>query len=149
MANEVIVAKVKLVSVYVKDNGITEAKLTLDKSFEGFVAVKDNTGNITSYEKGDVSHITIGAGALLELASGDDVASELINMTEVSERYTQKTIAGIYSGATIKFERELKVKGESVNGKALTRDSYLTTVVKYTPSERCTERMNRMLDKLF
>lgn len=149
MANEVIVANVKLVSVYVNKDGFTNVELTLDKSFEGFVAVKDKNGAITGYTKGDVDHFSIGAQELLDLACGDDTASELINMTDTKDRYTQRTIGGVYAGTTIKFEREFKAKGEEVNGKALTRDSYLTTVVKYSPSERAVERMTRMIDKLY
>lgn len=140
---ETIVAKVVLATVRVNEQGFTNVELKFNKKFAGF----EKDQKTKEFVAKDVDHFNVGAAELLELALTNEVACDYLNYLTNEERYTQQVIGNIYAGVTLTFERELHVKGEVVNDKALDRDKYFTTITKATFGDRVEARLERAIDK--
>ena len=86
-------------------------------------------------EEADVDTISIGRSALTRQLCdcNDDIA--LFRATR-EKAFGQREFGIILFGAKLTINREFKAAGEEVNGRALERDCYLTSIVGVTLSER-------------
>lgn len=124
------VITIKSVKVY-ENEEFANVSLTLDKPIKGFRLNHDT--NVM--EEADVDAISIARSALTRQLCdcNDDIA--LYRATR-DRAFGQREFGIILFNAKLTINRELKEVGEVINGKALERDCYITSIVGVTLSER-------------
>ena len=130
------VITIKNVKVF-ENEEFANVSLTMDQTIKGFRFNHDTN----TMEKADVNTISIGRSALTRQLCdcNDDIA--LFRATR-EKAFGQREFGIILFGAKLTINREFKAVGEEVNGKALERDSYLTSIVGVTLSERAARALD-------
>lgn len=124
------VITIKSVKVY-ENEEFANVSLTITEPIKGFRLNHDTN----TMEEADVDAISISRSALTRQLCdcNDDIA--LYRATR-ERAFGQREFGIILFGAKLTINRELKAAGEEVNGKALERDCYITSIVSVTLSER-------------
>lgn len=124
------VITIKSVKVY-ENEEFANVSLTITEPIKGF---RLNHATNTM-EEADVDAINIPRSALTSQLCdcNDDIA--LYRATR-EKAFSQRELGIILFGAKLTINRELKAAGEEVNGKALERDCYITSIVGVTLSDR-------------
>ena len=114
---------IKSVKVF-ENEEFANVSLTMDKTVKGFHLNRDTN----TMEEADVDTISISRSALTRQLCdcNDDIA--LFRATR-ERAFGQREFGIILFNAKLTIERELKAAGEEVNGKALERDCYITSIV--------------------
>ena len=121
---------IKSVKVF-ENEEFANVSLTMTQTVKGFRLNHDTN----TMEEADVDTISIARSALTRQLCdcNDDIA--LFRATR-ERAFGQREFGIILFGAKLTIERELKADGEEVNGKALERDCYITSIVGVALSER-------------
>ena len=124
------IVTIKSVKVF-ENEEFANVSLTMDQTIKGFRLNHDTY----TMEEADVDTISIGRSALTRQLCdcNDDIA--LFRATR-EKAFGQREFGIILFGAKLTINREFKAAGEEVNGRALERDCYLTSIVGVTLSER-------------
>ena len=124
------VITIKSVKVF-ENEEFANVSLTMTQTIEGFRLNHDTN----TMEEADVDTISIGRSALTRQLCdcNDDIA---LFRTTREKAFGQREFGIILFGAKLTINREFKAAGEEVNGRALERDCYLTSIVGVTLSER-------------
>lgn len=124
------VITIKGVKVF-ENEEFANVSLTLTQPIKGFRLNRDTN----TMEEADVDTISMSRSALTRQLCdcNDDIA--LFRATR-ERAFGQREFGIILFGAKLAIERELKAAGEEVNGKALERDCYITSIVGVTLTER-------------
>lgn len=124
------VITIKSVKVF-ENEEFANVSLTITQTVKGFRLNRDTN----AMEEADVDTISISRSALTRQLCdcNDDIA--LFRATR-EKAFGQREFGIILFGAKLTINRELKATGEEVNGKALERDCYITSIVGVTLSER-------------
>ena len=124
------VITIKSVKVF-ENEEFANVSLTLDKPIKGFRLNRDTN----AMEEADVDTISISRSALTRQLCdcNDDIA---LYRATCDRAFNQRQFGIILFGAKLTINRELKAAGEEVNGKALERDCYLTSIVGVTLSDK-------------
>ena len=124
------VVTIKGVKVF-ENEEFANVSLTLDKPIKGFRLNKDT--NVI--EEADVNTISFSRSALTRqlCECNDDIA---LYRATCDRAFNMRQFGIILFNAKLTINRELKAAGEEVNGRALERDCYLTSIVGVTLSER-------------
>ena len=124
------VITIKSVKVF-ENEEFANVSLTLDKPIKGFSLNRDTN----AMEEADVDTISISRSALTRQLCdcNDDIA---LYRATCDRAFNQRQFGIILFGAKLTINRELKAAGEEVNGKALERDCYITSIVGVTLSDK-------------
>ena len=124
------VITIKCVKV-VENEEFANVSLTMTQTIKGFRLNHDTN----TMEEADVNTIMIPRSTLTRQLCdcNDDIA--LYRATR-EKAFGQREFGIILFNAKLTINRELKAAGEEVNGKALERDCYITSIVGVTLSER-------------
>ena len=124
------VITIKSVKVF-ENEEFANVSLTLTSTIKGFRLNHDTN----AMEDADVDTFSMSRSALTRQLCdcNDDIA--LFRATR-ERAFGQREFGIILFGAKLAIERELKAAGEEVNGKALERDCYITSIVGVTLTER-------------
>ena len=124
------VITIKNVKVF-ENEEFANVSLTLTQPIKGF---RLNTDTNTM-EKADVDTFSMPRSALTRQLCdcNDDIA--LFRATR-DKAFGQREFGIILFNAKLTINRELKATGEEVNGKVLDRDSYITSIVGVTLSDK-------------
>lgn len=124
------VITIKSVKVF-ENEKIANVSLTMAETIKGFRLNRDTN----AIEEADVDTISISRSALTRQLCdcNDDIA--LFRATR-EKAFGQHEFGIILFNAKLTIEREFKAAGEEVNGKALERDCYLTSIVGVTLSDK-------------
>lgn len=130
------VVTIKNVKVF-ENEEFANVSLTMTQTIKGH-RLNHDTNDI---EEADVDTISIGRSALTRQLCdcNDNIA---VYRATRNKAFGQREFGIILFGAKLTINRELKAAGEEVNGKALERDSYITSVVGVTLSERATRALD-------
>ena len=121
---------IKGVKVF-ENEEFANVSLTLDKTVKGF-RLNHDTG---AMEETDVDTISLSRSALTRQLCdcNDDIA---LYRATCDKAFNQRQFGIILFNAKLTINRELKAAGEEVNGKALERDCYITSIVGVTLSDK-------------
>ena len=124
------VITIKSVKVF-ENEEFANVSLTMTQTVKGFRLNHDTN----TMEEADVDTINISRSALTRQLCdcNDDIA--LFRATR-ERAFGQREFGIILFGVKLTINRELKAAGEEVNGKALERDCYITSITGVTLSER-------------
>ena len=130
------VVTIKSVKVF-ENEEFANVLLTLDKPIKGFRLNRDTN----TMEEDDVDTINIARSALTRQLCdcNDDIA--LFRATR-DRAFGQREFGIILFNAKLTINREIKAAGEEVNGKALERDCYITSIVGVTLRERAVRTLD-------
>lgn len=117
------IVTIKSVKVF-ENESVANVSLTMDKTIKGFRLNHDTN----TMENADVDTISVSRSALTRQLCdcNDDIA---LYRAICDKPFGQRQFGIILFGAKLTIERELKAAGEEVNGKALERDCYITSIV--------------------
>ena len=121
---------IKSVKVF-ENEEFANVSLTTTQTVKGFRLNHDTN----TMEEADIDTISISRSALTRQLCdcNDDIA--LFRATR-ERAFGQREFGIILFGAKLTINREFKAAGEEVNGKALERDCYITSITGVTLSER-------------
>lgn len=124
------VVTIKGVKVF-ENEEFANVSLTLTQPIKGF---RLNTDTNTM-EEADVNTISLSRSALTRqlCECNDDIA---LYRATCDRAFTMRQFGIILFNAKLTINRELKAAGEEVNGKALERDCYITSIVGVTLSDK-------------
>lgn len=124
------IVTIKSVKVF-ENEKFANVSLTMDKTIKGFHLNRDTN----TMEDADVDTISVSRSALTRQLCdcNDDIA--LFRATR-EKPFGQREFGIILFNAKLTIERELKAAGEEVNGKALERDCYITSIIGVTLSDK-------------
>lgn len=130
------VITIKSVKVF-ENEKIANVSLTIAETVKGFRLNRDTN----AMEEADVDTIGFSRSALTRQLCdcNDDIA--LFRATR-ERAFGQHEFGIILFNAKLTIERELKAAGEEVNGKALERDCYLTSIVGVTLSDQAVRKLD-------
>lgn len=130
------VVTIKSVKVF-ENEEFANVALTMGQTVKGFKLNRDTN----AIEDADVDTISFSRSALTRQLCdlNDDIA--LYRATR-DRAFGQKEFGIILFGAKLTINRELKAAGEEVNGKALERDCYITTITGVALSERAVRQLD-------
>lgn len=130
------VITIKSVKVF-ENEKIANVSLTIAETVKGFRLNRDTN----AMEEADVDTISFSRSALTRQLCdcNDDIA--LYRATR-ERAFGQHEFGIILFNAKLTIERELKAAGEEVNGKALERDCYLTSIVGVTLSDQAVRKLD-------
>lgn len=130
------VITVKSVKVF-ENEKIANVSLTMAETIKGFRLNRDTN----AIEEADVDTISFSRSALTRQLCdcNDDIA--LFRATR-ERAFGQHEFGIILFNAKLTIEREFKAAGEEVNGKALERDCYLTSIVGVTLSDQAIRKLD-------
>ena len=130
------VITIKGVKVF-ENEEFANVSLTLTQPIKGFRLNRDTN----TMEEADVDTISMSRSALTRQLCdcNDDIA--LFRATR-ERAFGQREFGIILFNAKLTIERELKAAGEEVNGKALERDCYITSIVGVTLTERAIRKLD-------
>lgn len=130
------VITIKSVKVF-ENEKIANVSLTIAETVKGFRLNRDTN----TMEEADVDTINFSRSALTRQLCdcNDDIA--LYRATR-ERAFGQHEFGIILFNAKLTIERELKAAGEEVNGKALERDCYLTSIVGVTLSDQAIRKLD-------
>lgn len=130
------VITIKSVKVF-ENEKIANVSLTIAETVKGFRLNRDTN----AMEEADVDTISFSRSALTRQLCdcNDDIA--LFRATR-DRAFGQHEFGIILFNAKLTIERELKAAGEEVNGKALERDCYLTSIVGVTLSDQAVRKLD-------
>lgn len=130
------VVTIKSVKVF-ENEEFANVALTMGQTVKGFKLNRDTN----AMEDADVDTISFSRSALTRQLCdlNDDIA--LYRATR-DRAFGQKEFGIILFGAKLTINRELKAAGEEVNGKALERDCYITTITGVVLSERAVRQLD-------
>lgn len=116
---------------------IANVSLTIAETVKGFRLNRDTN----AMEEADVDTISFSRSALTRQLCdcNDDIA--LFRATR-ERAFGQHEFGIILFNAKLTINRELKAAGEEVNGKALERDCYLTSIVGVTLSDQAVRKLD-------
>ena len=124
------VITIKGVKVF-ENEEFANVSLTLDKPIKGFRLNRDTN----AMEEADVDTISLSRSALTRQLC--DCNDDIALFRAIRDRaFGQREFGIILFGAKLTINRELKAAGEEVNGKALERDCYITSIVGVTLSDK-------------
>lgn len=124
------VITIKGVKVF-ENEEFANVSLFLAQPIKGFRLNRDT--NVM--EEADVDTISLSRSALTRQLC--DCNDDIAMLRATRERaFGQREFGIILFNAKLTIERELKAAGEEVNGKALERDCYITSIVGATITER-------------
>lgn len=131
------VITIKSVKVF-ENEEVANVSLTMTQTVKGFRFNRDTN----TMEEADVDTISVSRSALTRQLCdcNDDIA--LFRATR-EKAFGQREFGIILFGAKLTVNRELKAAGEEVNGKALERDCYLTSIVGVTLSSRAIAALDK------
>lgn len=130
------VVTIKNVKVF-ENEEFANVSLTMTQTIKGFHLNRETN----AIEEADVDTISIGRSALTRQLCDCNDNIALFRATR-DKAFGQREFGIILFGAKLTINRELKAAGEEVNGKALERDSYITSIVGVTLSERATRALD-------
>ena len=130
------VVTIKNVKVF-ENEEFANVSLTLTQTIKGF-RLNHDTNDV---EEANVDTISIGRSALTRQLCDCNDNIALFRATR-DKSFGQREFGIILFGAKLTINRELKAAGEEVNGKVLERDSYITSIVGVTLSERATRALD-------
>ena len=130
------VVTIKNVKVF-ENEEFANVSLTMTQTIKGHRLNRDT--NVI--EEADVDTISVGRSALTRQLCDCNDNIALFRATR-NKAFGQREFGIILFGAKLTINRELKAAGEEVNGKALERDSYITSIVGVTLSERATRALD-------
>lgn len=124
------IVTIKGVKVF-ENEEFANVSLTMTQTIKGFRLNHDTN----TMEEADVDTITLSRSALTRQLCeyNDDIA---LYRATCDRAFNKHQLGIILFGAKLTINREFKAAGEEVNGKVLERDSYLTSIVGVTLSER-------------
>lgn len=124
------VITIKGVKVF-ENEEFANVSLTLDKPIKGFCLNRDTN----AMEEADVDTISLSRSALTRQLCdcNDDIA---LYRATCDRAFDKRQFGIILFNAKLTINRELKAAGEEVNGKALERDCYITSIVGVTLSDK-------------
>ena len=130
------IVTIKRVKMF-ENEEFASVSLTITQTIKGF-RFNDDTNTM---EEADVNTIGFSRSALTRQLCdcNDDIA--LYRATR-EKAFGQREFGIILFGAKLTINRELKAAGEEVNGKALERDCYITSIVGVTLSERAVRALD-------
>ena len=130
------VITIKSVKVF-ENEEFANVSLTLTSTIKGFRLNHDTN----AMEDADVDTFSMSRSALTRQLCdcNDDIA--LFRAT-CERAFNQRQFGIILFGAKLTINRELKAAGEEVNGKALERDCYITSIVGVTLTERAIRNLD-------
>lgn len=130
------VITIKSVKVF-ENEKIANVSLTIAETVKGFRLNRDTN----AMEEADVDTISFSRSALTRQLCdcNDDIA--LFRATR-ERAFGQHEFGIILFNAKLTINRELKAAGEEVNGKALERDCYLTSIVGVTLSDQAVRKLD-------
>lgn len=130
------VITIKSVKVF-ENEKIANVSLTMAETVKGFRLNRDTN----AMEEADVDTISFSRSALTRQLCdcNDDIA--LFRATR-DRAFGQHEFGIILFNAKLTIEREFKAAGEEVNGKALERDCYLTSIVGVTLSDQAVRKLD-------
>ena len=131
------VITIKSVKLF-ENEEVANVSLTMTQTVKGFRLNRDTN----TMEEADVDTISISRSALTRQLCdcNDDIA--LFRAT-LDKAFNQRQFGIILFGAKLTINRELKAAGEEVNGKALERDCYITSIVGITLSSRAIAALDK------
>ena len=130
------VVTIKNVKVF-ENEEFANVSLTMTQTIKGHRLNHDTN----AIEEADVDTISIGRSALTRQLCDCNDNIAVFRATR-DKAFGQREFGIILFGAKLTINRELKAAGEEVNGKALERDSYITSIVGVTLSERATRALD-------
>lgn len=130
------VVTIKNVKVF-ENEEFSNVSLTMTQTIKGHRLNRDTN----AIEEADVDTISIGRSALTRQLCDCNDNIALFRATR-DKAFGQREFGIILFGAKLTIDRELKAAGEEVNGKVLERDSYITSIVGVTLSERATRALD-------
>lgn len=124
------VITIKGVKVF-ENEEFANVSLFLAQPIKGFRLNRDTN----AMEEADVDTISLSRSALTRQLC--DCNDDIAMFRATRERaFGQREFGIILFNAKLTIERELKAAGEEVNGKALERDCYITSIIGVTLTER-------------
>ena len=130
------VVTIKNVKVF-ENEEFANVSLTMTETIKGFRRNRDTN----AIEEADVDTISIGRSALTRQLCDCNDNIAVFRATR-DKAFGQREFGIILFGAKLTINREFKGAGEEVNGNVLERDSYITSVVGVTLSERATRALD-------
>ena len=130
------VVTIKNVKVF-ENEEFANVSLTMTQTIKGHRLNRDTN----AIEEADVDTISIGRSALTRQLCDCNDNIAIFRATR-DKAFGQREFGIILFGAKLTINRELKAAGEEVNGKVLERDSYITSIVGVTLSERATRALD-------
>ena len=130
------VVTIKNVKVF-ENEEFANVSLTMTQTIKGHRLNRDTN----AIEEADVDTISIGRSALTRQLCDCNDNIAVFRATR-DKAFGQRELGIILFGAKLTINRELKAAGEEVNGKTLERDSYITSIVGVTLSERATRALD-------
>ena len=130
------VVTIKNVKVF-ENEEFANVLLTMTQTIKGFRLNRDTN----AIEEADVDTISIGRSALTRQLCDCNDNIAVFRATR-NKAFGQRELGIILFGAKLTINRELIAAGEEVNGKVLERDSYITSIVGVTLSERATRALD-------
>ena len=130
------VVTIKNVKVF-ENEEFANVSLTMTQTIKGHRLNRDTN----AIEEADVDTISIGRSALTHQLCDCNDNIAIFRATR-DKAFGQREFGIILFGAKLTINRELKAAGEEVNGKVLERDSYITSIVGVTLSERATRALD-------
>ena len=121
----------------------SSVSVLLDAPIKGFAFDKD----ANSFIEADVNHISFGSWELEKvLCSLNDDIDYLRAM--LGHAFDQSTFTGILYKAKLSIERKLYKAGDELNGKAVERDMFITSVIDVKLGERGQMFLDAMIDDI-
>lgn len=130
------VVTIKNVKVF-ENEEFANVSLTMTQTIKGHRLNRDTN----AIEEADVDTISIGRSALTRQLCDCNDNIAVFRATR-DKAFGQREFGIILFGAKLTINRELIAAGEEVNGKVLERDSYITSIVGVTLSERATRALD-------
>lgn len=131
-----LIVTIKSVKLF-ENEEFANVSLTLDKAIKGFRLNHETN----SMEDANIDAISLSRSALTRQLCdcNDDIA---LYRATCDKAFNQRQFGILLFGAKLTINRERKAVGEEVNGKALERDCYITSIVGVTLSERAVRALD-------
>lgn len=130
------VVTIKNIKVF-ENEEFANVSLTMTETIKGFRRNPDTN----AIEEADVDTISIGRSALTRQLCDCNDNIAVFRATR-DKAFGQREFGIILFGAKLTINREFKGVGEEVNGHVLERESYITSIVGVTLSERATRALD-------
>lgn len=130
--------KVKNIRLYTDEN-VSKVTITFEEKIPGII--KTEAGE---FVHGDVDHISMSRSAFTAQVcdANDDIA---LYRACRETPFTQKELAILFLGSTIKFNSSPVVAGEVINDVAVEHDFYATDITNVKLTTRAEEQLNSAL----
>ena len=130
--------KVKNIRLYTDEN-VSKVTITFEEKIPGIIRTEAG-----EFVHGDVDHISMSRSAFT--AQVCDANADIALFRACCERpFTQKELAILFLGSTVKFNTAPVVAGEVINDVAVEHDFYTIEITGIKPTTRAEDQLNAAL----